>query len=122
MLFKCCMTKKLSIKNDIYEKASDVLLKKLDVITYIRNMILFDIINQIIIDDNKKQIINFLSRPIISYEKKEKDKFDDFYKDYKEKQFKKFLNQIIELIKEPQKNEKQIRLISLSHNHLRSCI
>ena len=52
MLFKCCMTKKLSIKNDIYEKASDVLLKKLDVITYMRNMILFDIINQIIIVDN----------------------------------------------------------------------
>ena len=45
MLFRCCMTKKLSIKNGINEKTNDVLFKKLDIITYVRNMILFDLIN-----------------------------------------------------------------------------
>jgi len=122
MLFRCCMTKKLSIKNGINEKTNDVLFKKLDIATYVRNMILFDLINQIIINDNKKQIINFLCRPIVSIDKKEKDKFDEFYRNYKEKDFNKFSEQIIELVHNPQKNEKQTKLISLSHNHLRSFI
>ena len=120
MLFRCCMTKKLSIKNDINEKTNDIMFKKLDIANYVRNMILFDLINQIVINDNKKQIINFLCRPIISSDKKEKDKFEELYKNYREKDFNKFSEQIIELVNNPQKNEKQTKLISLSHNHLSS--
>ena len=114
------MTKKLSVKKNINEKTNDIIFKKLDIASYVRNMILFDLINQIVINDNKKQIINFLCRPIISIHKKEKDKFDEFYKNYREKDFNKFSEQIIELVHIPQKNEKQTNLISLSHNHLKS--
>ena len=120
MLFRFCMTKKLSIKNDINEKTNDIMFKKLDIANYVRNMILFDLINQIVINDNKKQIINFLCRPIISSDKKEKDKFEELSKNYREKDFNKFSEQIIELVNNPQKNEKQTKLISLSHNHLSS--
>ena len=110
------------IKNYANEKASDILFKKIDVITYFRNMILFDIINKFIIDEDKTPILNFLCRPIISLNKNEKNIFDDFYKIFKERDFNKFSNKIIELNKKPKEKEKQIKFISLSHEHLKNFI
>ena len=54
--FKCFMCKRIKIKNKIKENANKLLNKKLDIITYIRNMILFDILHRTILD-NKRNVV-----------------------------------------------------------------
>ena len=58
-------------------------------ITYVRNMILFDIMNQTIIDNKRNDVINFICRPIISPEQNQTEEFDQYYKNYKEKRIRK---------------------------------
>ena len=84
------MTQSMRLKNDANEKANELLFSKMDINTYMRNMIMFDIINQTTIDDNKRQIFNFLSRPVISVNQKTKKEFNEFYKNYKEKDFNRY--------------------------------
>ena len=113
------MCKNMKIKNNINENANDIINQKLDVILYIRNMILFDIMNQTIIDNERNDIINLLCRPLISEEKIQKDEFNEFYKNYKEEDFEKFVNNFIDLIQKPQKNEKEKKLISITKKNLK---
>ena len=117
--FCCFLCGNLKIKNDMNEKANKIIFKKMDVVTYVRNMILFDLFNQNSLDDNKKNIINFLSRPIISIDKKVKHKFAEFYGNYREKDFNKFYDSVQELVKNPKRNEGEIGLISISNEHLK---
>ena len=117
--FCCFLCGNLKVKNDMNEKANNIIFRKMDVITYVRNMILFDLYNQNSLDDNKKNIINFLSRPIISKDKKVKHKFAEFYGNYREKDFNKFYDSVQELVKNPKKNEGEIGLISISNEHLK---
>ena len=69
---KCCMTKELTLKKNINNKATELLYNKLDIVTYIRNMILLDVINETLLGDDKKDIMNFISRPLLSIYKDEK--------------------------------------------------
>ena len=115
----CCMCNNMKIKNNINENANDIINQKLDVILYIRNMILFDIMNQTIIDNERNDIINLLCRPLISEEKIQKDEFNEFNKNYKEEDFEKFVNNFIDLIQKPQKNEKEKKLISITKKNLK---
>ena len=112
----------MSLKNDINEKAKNILFKKMDIIAYIRNMILFECINKIIIDDDKIPIYNFLCHPIISLNKEERNNYDALYRTYKEKDFMKFSEQISEVTKIERKSEKELRVISLSNEHLKKLI
>lgn len=116
---KCCKTRKMEVKSDANEKANHILFKKLDVISYTRNMILFDIMNQINLNDSNKDIINFLCRPIISIEKNQKNYLDEFYKTYKEKDFKKFSDEIRNITQKQERDEKDNKLISISNDHLK---
>ena len=117
--FKCCMCKRLSMKNKINENANKVLNKKLDIITYIRNMILFDIMNKTILDNEINDIINFLCRPIISLKNNQKKEFNKFYKNYQEKDFNKFNINIQALLQKPKIEERENKLISYSKEHLK---
>ena len=103
----------MKIKNEVNEKANELLFKKMDIITHVRNQLLLDVINQIIIDDNKKILINFLGRPIISLDKNKKTKgtFDEFYKKYSEKEFNKYFDMV---------NENEMKLISMFQKYLRT--
>ena len=116
---KCCRSRKMEIKSDANEKANNILFKKLDVISYVRNMILFDIINQINLNNSNKTVINFLCRPIISLEKSQRSEFDEFYKNYKEKDFKKFSDEIKNITEKQERDEKDNKIISISNEHLR---
>ena len=81
--FCCCKTKKFKKKLDLIEKANSLIDDKLDIVFYIRNMYLFEMINNIYLEN--KNIVNFLSRPIVylndneeeDEEKKEKDSKND---------------------------------------------
>ena len=119
--FKCCMCKRIKIKDKINENANKLLNKKLDIITYIRNMILFDIFHRTILDNKRNDVINLLCRPVISLQNK-KNNFSDFYKSYKKKDFDKFVNNIQELIQKPDKEERENKLISISKDHLKEFI
>ena len=82
-------------------------------------MILFDIMNQTIIDKERNDIINFICRPVISSEKNQTKELGQFYKSYKEEDFFKFKNNIKELMIKPNKDDKENKLISISKEHLK---
>ena len=58
-----CKSKSFESKISLFSQAKNIIDDKLDIIYYIRKMILFEIINEIQLEN--KNIINFLSRPII---------------------------------------------------------
>ena len=122
LLCRCCLTKKIKLKNIINDKVNNIMLKKMDIIIYVRNMILFDFLNKIIIDENRIPIINFICRPIISLDKEEKNKYDDFYKNYREKDFNQFSEEIMDLTEKPRDKDKKMRLVSLSREHLKKLV
>ena len=118
----CFMCKNMKLKNDINENAYEMINQKLDVIIFIRNMILFDIMKQTVIDNERNDIINLICRPLISEVKIRKNESDDFYRNYKEEDFDKFLNNILDLVQKPEKSEKEKKLVSISKEHLKKFI
>ena len=120
--FKCCLTKNLNIKNNLNEKSILVLNNHLDIVSYVRNQMLFDIVNNTILDKNVKDIINFLCRPIISINNEIKNAYSDFYRSYKEDDFIEFSEELMNLIQKPDKKNKEKKLISLSNRHLKDLL
>ena len=116
---KCYMTKELTLKKNINNKATELLYNKLDIVTYIRNMILLDVINQTLLGDDKKDIINFISRPLLSIFKDEKYNNSQFYQHYNENDFNKFYNDISELMQKSEKKEIEKNLIFLVNKNLK---
>ena len=117
--FKCCMCENMKVKNEANERANEIMFKQMDIITFVRNMLLFDIINHTLVDNNKRKIINFLSRPVININNKTRKKYDEFYENYREKDFNKYYDNMIELAQKPQKEEREMELVTLSNEHLR---
>ena len=107
-----CLKGNLKLKSELNSKAIELLYIKLDIHAYLRNMFLFDIINQTILDSKKKNIINFLSRPTISIHKDVKQD-EIFYQDYEEDDFDKLYEGIVELTHKDNKQEKEKKLIML---------
>ena len=122
MFCDSCLPKKLVLKKRINNKANNILYSKLDIISYVRNMFLFDIINETLLDDNKKVIINFLCRPLLTIDKKEEYSFSEFYQNYNKNDFDKFYEGITELIQKPNKEEREHRMISLVNKNLKEFI
>ena len=121
-IFVCCINKKLEIKNNLNNKANNIIFQKVDIILYIRNMILFDIMNKKLLDDNKKTIINFLCRPIITNNKETNNEFEEFYKNYKEENFEQLYEKLAELVQKSSKEERENRLITLTSQNLNELI
>ena len=120
--FKCCMTHNLAVKNNAVNKAKKILFKHLDVITYIRNNILNNRINQILLDEKEKILMNFFSRPIISIDTEEKNEFEKLYDNYEDKDFDEYYEQILEIENKSKKEEKDKKLLSISNEHLKPFI
>ena len=99
---KCgCFTSKLKLKNKYYEKIKNIINKNLDIVFYIRNTLLFYNMNEILLNTNNKNIINFLYRPILTTNNTkeiEEKKINELNQDYKEIYFDKFYNQFSELL------------------------
>ena len=121
-IFKCCKTKKLNLKYILNEKANSILFSKLDINLFVRNMILLDIMNETILGLSIKNIINFLSRPIISLKGKEKNEVAMFYRRYKSSDFKKFLSEVNEFAQKSNKTNEEKDLISLTNKHLKQLL
>ena len=118
--FCCCMTKKMKLKKDLNSKVNNILYNKLDIISYIKNMTLLDIMSQTLNDPNIKDILKFLSMPIVSVNKNESiNKKNNRYTDA---DFDTFYNQISELVKKTKKLKYEKKLISLSYQQLKELI
>ena len=118
--FKCCMSKSMKIKNEANEKANSVLFSKMDINCYVRNMILFDIVNQTILNDKQRVIVNFLCRPVICYDKKSKAPLPEFYRKYREKDFNNFSEKIEELASQEKKENGEKKIISIANEQLKA--
>ena len=118
-LFKWCIPKKLKLKNELNEKAQSFLDRKLDIVLYVRNMILLDIFTEILLDPETKEVANFLTRPIISLKSDELDELTLLYNKYEENDFDKFYKQLIQLSNKPDKRKDEIKLITICYKHLK---
>ena len=127
LLPSCCKTKDFEYKESLIRESHIILDSKLDIFLYIRNMLLFDSINKIYLEN--KNIINFLSRPIIylnkseekgeeieevedEQSKKERIVEKEFYEYSYKMDSKDLINEMKNLCKKPNKsdNEKDIIL------------
>lgn len=124
LLFPCLLTGNLKLKNKYYENGNDFLFSKLDIISYFRNMILIDIINETLLDDKKANIINFLSRPALSSDKKDKneEQLEMLYHNYTDKEFEQFYEGFKNLLDKPDKINREKNLILLSKKKLKELI
>ena len=120
--FKCCMSRSMRIKYEANDKANNILFKKMDIISYVRNMIIFDINNQLTLDNSRRTVMNFICRPVISVKKNSQYQFDEFYRNYKEKDFKKFSEEIQEMAQKPTKNKRENKLVDVTNEHMRDFV
>jgi hypothetical protein len=120
IICKCCLSKELKVKNALNEKAMSILDDKLDIVLFVRNMMLIDIINATLLDTETDDIVNFLARPIITLKDDEDDEFSMLYHKYKENDFEKFYKEIVHLSNKPNKRMEEIKLISICNKHLKS--
>ena len=117
--FECCMTKKMKRKKYINSQASNLLYNKFDVVSYIKNMALLDIMKQTLLNKNTKGIVKFLTTPIITVNKKESIEKNELYKGYSEANFDRFYYEILDLVKNSKKLKYSKKLISLSYQQLK---
>jgi uncharacterized protein YjgD (DUF1641 family) len=113
----CCKDKnELDYKEQLIIQSTDIIEKKLDIFIYLRNMILIDILFQILIDDNNKEHINFLSR-ILNYKAQENEKEEEknIYKPIAKLDLGELYNIFLAMVKKPEKEktENEKKIISL---------
>jgi hypothetical protein len=76
-----CVSKKLDLKNKLYEKGSKKLEYYFDIFTYLKKMQEIDLIKYLLLDKNQIQLFNFISKPSVSMNYSDSD---DIYKSYRE--------------------------------------
>ena len=120
--FCCFLTKNMRLKRELNLKANSLLNYNLDIVFFTRNMILLDILGKILIDQDKKNIVNFLSRPILYSKKEIESENDGFYNNYSEDDFYNLFDEIKKLTEKSDKLITEKRLISLSNHKLKELI
>ena len=118
-LCKCCISKKLKRKKKLLTEANIFIHKKLDIIFYIRNMIFLDMLNKIILGDEKKGINKLLITPIIFGKEKEEEIEENYYGHYCEDDFNNYHNEILELNESQIMGKAEKKIISLSNEKLK---
>ena len=121
-LFKRCISDNLKTKIDINNKANNLLYNKLDIIVYIKSMLLFDIIIQMLLDSDKKYIANFLCRPIIPSKNMNENELEEFYNKYDETEFVKSTLGINKIIRNYENNISELKLIELCNKQLKDLL
>ena len=122
LICKFCLSKELKIKNDLTEKANSILDSKLDIVLYVRNMMLLDIMNEMFIDSETKEILNFLARPVVSLKHNEENELALFCHKYEKTDFEQFYKEVIQLSNKTDKRKEDIKLISICNRHLNKYI
>ena len=117
-LSTCCKTNKLKIKNNLTEKANNFLNHRLDISLYVKNTILIDIMNKILINENMKEMMKFISLPKLSINKSLEIDADDFYKNYTVEDFNKLYDGISDITQNAKMSKEEKNIFSLVYNEL----
>ena len=120
--FYCCVPECLKEKHNINEKANNIIFQKLDYVLYVRNMILFDIMNEYILTEDKMNLMNFISRPVISLNNNEKIKPFQYYKRYKASDFYKFTDSVSNIVQSSKGEIGEKKLIDFSNKQLKDLV
>ena len=115
---KCCLTPKLKLKKQFHEKINNILCNNLDIVFYIKNMLLIEIMNDVLLNATNKDVFNFLYRPILSLNKNEEKESIKSYDNYKEIDFDKFYEKISLIIQKPDITQKEKQIIFLTQQKL----
>ena len=118
------MTRKLRLKKNLYIQANNILYNKLDIVLYIRNMLLLDVMSTILLD-NKQNIIEFLIHPKLSIynnQKNENKENEKYFGKYCEDDFNNFYDEISNITQKNYLIKEDRKLISLSNNELKNLI
>jgi len=119
---KCCQTQNLSLKNNLNEKANNILNNTLDIVSYVRNQMFLNIMNETIINQQIKYILNFLCHPILSINNEVKNEYTNFYNSFKENDFELFSEELTQLVKKKEQKIKEKKLISFTNEHLKELL
>ena len=68
-IFPCCSCKKLNEKNILFDKGKKQLFFQLDILSYLRKAQQIELINYVLLEPGESVILEFLSKPLISYSK-----------------------------------------------------
>ena len=117
-----CMCKNLTLKSALNLKSVDILYKELDIALHVRNMILLDIMNRIILEDHKRDISKFISRPILSLYNDDEKYFNDLNINFCEQDFNNFYDNASEIIQRPQKTKIETKLVSIFYEKLNNLL
>ena len=115
------MTKNLKLKKEINLKSTNLLNHKLDISLFVKNMILIDVMNEILLREHKEVVTQFLSRPVISLKKEEKE-LDKNKKESNENAFDKFYNEMMDIIKKTELIDNEKAIIALLNKKLKELI
>ena len=117
-----CMCKNLTLKSALNLKSVDILYKELDIALHVRNMILLDIMNRIILEDHKRDISKFISRPILSLYNDDEKYFNDLNINFCDQDFNNFHDNASEIIQRPQKTKIETKLVSIFYEKLNNLL
>ena len=124
MLCQSCSWKKLQMKNVLLEKGKRKLFYHLDILTYLKNMQMLEIINFIVLKGYESVIVRFISKPSISIANKI-DVFEQIQNRYNynttEKEIIDFFQSIKYLHEKDAKSDRDRKLINIAGielNHL----
>jgi hypothetical protein len=120
--FNCCLPQNLARKNNINEKANSIIFNKLDLVSYVRNMILLDIIYDSMLEGKKKDVINFLSRPVISLNINDKFRPTQFYRRFRSSDFARFSDSLNDMVQTSKGEMVDKKLIDYINRQLKDII
>ena len=121
-IFSCCLCKNLKKKKEIYDKSTEILFTKMDIIEYLKNMQTLNVLNKLILSKEERNILKFLAKPSINVNEEnddENNKFDSiFTSNLNENEIKEFWKNYDDLKNKSNKNDVESRLIEYTTNNL----
>jgi hypothetical protein len=121
-IFSCCLCKNLKKKKDIYDKSTEILFTKMDIIAYLKNMQILNVLNKLILSQEERDILKFLSKPSINVnedDEENKNNFDSiFTSNLNENEIQDFWKNYEQLKNKQNKTEIESRLVEYTTNNL----
>lgn len=114
-LFPCFEWKSLKRKNILLEKAKSKLFFQLDILTYLKNMQLLDLLNYVVFEKHENTIVRFLSKPSISFANRN-DIYDQIHtvNNINSNEIDEFYSSVKYLFGKENKNSKEERLCHIT--------
>lgn len=122
-IFSCCLCKNIKKKKEIYDKSTEILFTKMDIIEYLKNMQILNVLNKLILSKEERNILKFLSKPSINVNEEDHDENNNnfdciFTSNLNENEIKDFWKNYDDLKNNNNKNDIQNRLVEFTTNNL----